>query len=59
MKETAMNAAKLSLGSEKSPQFSTRAAILGKILQKYPKLQSNSPELYILSYLDNLGSHKI
>ena len=54
-----MNAAKLNLGSEKSPQFSTRAAILGKILQKYPKLQYNSPELYVLTYLDNLGSHKI
>jgi hypothetical protein len=59
MKETAMNAEKINLCSEKSPQLSTRAGILGKILQKYPKLQSNSPELYVLSYLDNLGSHKI
>lgn len=45
--------------SEKNSRFFTNAKSLGKILKEYPNIQSNSPELYILSYLENLGSRKI
>jgi len=36
-----------------------KAKSLGEILRKYPHIQSNSPELYVLSYLGKLGSRKI
>lgn len=28
---------------------------LGQIMQKHPELQSNSPELYMLAYMKELG----
>jgi hypothetical protein len=37
----------------------SKAKSLGEILRKYPKMQSNSPELYVLSYLNELGGAKI
>lgn len=38
---------------------SLKAKSLGEILRKYPRMQSNSPELYVLSYLNELGGAKI
>ncbi|AKM81663.1 MAG: hypothetical protein UT13_C0001G0705 [Candidatus Pacebacteria bacterium GW2011_GWF2_38_9] len=37
----------------------SKARSLGEILRRYPKMQSNSPELYVLSYLNELGGAKI
>lgn len=45
--------------SEKRSRLFANAKSLGKILREHPNMQSNSPELYILSYLENLGSRKI
>lgn len=44
---------------ERKSKLFANAKSLGKILRRYPNVQSNSPELYILSYLENLGSRKI
>ena len=44
---------------EEESRLADYAQNIGRILQKYPKVQSNSPELYILSYLENLGSRKV
>lgn len=44
---------------EKKSRLFAHAKSLGKILREHPNVQSNSPELYILSYLENLGSRKI
>ncbi len=44
---------------EKKSETLAKARSLGKILREHPDIQSNSPELYVLTYLDNLGSHKI
>ena len=45
--------------SEKNRNLLARARSLGEILREYPDIQSNSPELYLLGYLKNLGSRKI
>lgn len=45
--------------SEKNKNLLARARSLGEILREHPDIQSNSPELYLLGYLKNLGSRKI
>jgi hypothetical protein len=48
------------LKAMESSEFSdSKAKSLGEILKRYPKMQSNSPELYVLSYLNELGGAKI
>lgn len=44
---------------KEKPGLLVNAKILGKILQQHPNIQSNSPEFYMLAYLESLGSHKI
>lgn len=39
--------------------LSEKAKRLGQIMQNHPQLQSNSPELYMLAYLTELGLAKI
>jgi hypothetical protein len=41
-----------------NPNYS-RAKIIGQILQKYPNIQSTSPELYFLAYVKRFGADKI
>ena len=36
-----------------------RSRNLGQIMRSNPKFQSNSPELYLLAYLKELGSAEI
>lgn len=38
--------------------LATKAKNLGQIMQKHPQFQSNSPELYLLAYLKELGLAK-
>jgi hypothetical protein len=35
--------------------YEQKARILGKLINKYPQYGSNSPELYLLAYLQDLG----
>ena len=39
--------------------LSQKAKNLGEIMQKNPRFQSNSPELYLLAYLKELGLAKV
>ncbi len=39
--------------------LASKAKSLGQIMQKHPQFQSNSPELYLLAYLKELGLAKI
>ena len=36
-----------------------KAKNLGQIMQNHPRFQSNSPELYLLAYLKELGSSQV
>jgi len=45
--------------SENKAQMLIQAKNLGEILRNNPKIQSNSPELYLLTYLKRFGSDKV
>lgn len=38
--------------------LASKAKNLGQIMQKHPQFQSNSPELYLLAYIKELGLAK-
>mgnify|MGYP007061465687 FL=1 len=43
----------------KNREMLIQARYLGEILRNNPKIQSNSPELYLLTYLKRFGSDKV
>jgi hypothetical protein len=50
--------AKKNSASKAYEVLATKAKSLGQIMQKYPEVQSNSPELYLLAYIKELGLAK-
>ena len=39
--------------------FREKSKNLGEIMRNHPRFQSNSPELYLLAYLKELGSTQV
>ncbi len=47
------------IASEKYEALQIRSRNLGEIMRNHPEFQSNSPELYLLAYLKELGSKEV
>jgi len=57
--KTTLEEQKVSKNSEAIKVLCEKSRNLGRIMKKYPEYGSNSAELYLLTYIEELGSAKV